>query len=307
MGDPRKLHSVPVTLTFGDDVGYFSECSLFFTKDRRYAYRAAAPSTPYKSWIVGYIPSVTADLWQQDSTTFAAIFGHLAAGTSAEWDNSDAGERYDDEASAVKKLSITPLYGADGPTLNIYKAEGSPNGAIVYENAEIQKLPVIFEALGDWDEKIFDYTIAGSGGEATYARQSTLTKLQTYIKANYSKDCFIVPEPPENRLMIMRHPGFFINVRSCEHDSNNPEISIMTVDIHVYQWSPGDPFGQQSAALVNAYLTLMTKAFKSIKELIDISLNGKVISTTGSIPMSMDSVFLQKGTITLQILVNETG
>ena len=103
----------------------------------------------------------------------------------------------------------------------------------------------------------------------------------------------------------MRFPAFYIVVTGVDADEENPQISRMAVDIHIYHYSANDFVGQRAMALVNSYLTILTEKFRSMKENITISFNGKVAGSTGSTAVDPDDPMLQSGVLHLDLIIHE--
>ena len=307
--DVTSIFTFPCTVKFGDYLGFHEELEIAFTKDTRELRVSENLSVPKQKYLVGYNPVASAGFLQCDANVLKAAFGGLSDGVNkVQYPKANllSGVRYDNLATFIQQLEITPLYGVNGPTLIINDAEGEVVGPVRVRNSEIMKTEVQFTAIcPDYTTEYWSWQIGGTGGAATYARQTALNVIQGYIYTNYSQSVYIVPEMPKRRFPAIQYPSFYIIPSGLISDEENPQISRMNVDIMIVHWNASDPYGQQASALINAYLTILTDKFKSMRENIEIAFNGKVTGSTPPQVINEGDHYLQYGVLHLELMIHE--
>jgi len=307
--NPAAIFTFPCTVKFGDYLGFHESLRIDFVKDTRELRRSENLSAPEKKYLVGYNPTAAAGFLQCDANTLKAGFGGLSdGGNRVSYPRAGilSGARYDDLAGFIQQLEITPLYGANGPTLIIKKADGEIGETIEIENSKILMTPVSFSPIcSDYTSEYWSYQIAGTGANATYARRTALKAIQSYIMTNYTKSCYIVPEMPRKRFPAVQYPSMYIVPTGLDSDDENPQISRMSVDIKIVNWNASDPYGENTGALIDAYLTILTDKFKSIRENVSMSFNGKVTGSTPANVINEGDNYLQYAVLHLELLIHE--
>jgi len=304
--DTTKLFAFPGQISIGGSViGYTEDgAEIEFEKLSTLAYRAENPAIPFKEYFIGAIPKVTTVLMQIETATINAYLGaDLAASGAANFPQPSSSAFLPGKQVTHSSFSLTPLYGTNGITINYSACRSRAD----YKNIEIKNsrfstLPVVFEPIGDWNSKNWDFNIVGTGGSATNDRETIFESIKSYIQSNYTTSCYIVPESPENFHYALPFPQIFIIDSNFHHTTEEPQIVRFQVDLEIIHYRPLNIYGETTHQVLNDLLDTLTTKFKSMRENITFTGNGKVIDSIPPKRIYPNDSALQKAVLKLEIV-----